>query len=59
VTGTNIDTSTAVGALTSPFWVEWLRQGLDTYVLVGGAVLLTFRILIAFRDYRRKDTPNV
>jgi hypothetical protein len=58
MSSTNIDVSTAAGALTSPLWLDWLQYGLDTYVIAGGAILLTLRILIALREYTRKKSDE-
>ena len=44
----------ATGALTSALWVELVHEGLGLYVLLGGAVLLTMRCIIAWRDLRGK-----
>ena len=54
------DAAIAVAAVTSPWWAT-IENGLTLYMILGGAVLLTFRILIAWRTWkceRRKD-PEV
>lgn len=47
-----IDGTIAVGAVTSPFWMQALQTGVGVFMLLGGAFLLGLRILIAWREWR-------
>ena len=49
------DGTIAAAAISSPIWVDTLAQGLHVYVVVGGAILLTLRIVKAVRDIKRKS----
>ena len=55
---TAIDGTLGVGAVTSPFWLNWLETGLGLFMLVGGAVLLILRLLIAWREWRDSKPPK-
>lgn len=46
-----IDHTIALTALASPWWLQVLQNGAAIFMLVGGAVLLSLRILIAFREW--------
>ncbi|NIA67766.1 hypothetical protein HBA54_04110 [Pelagibius litoralis] len=57
----SVDGTLGVGAVSSPFWVAWLealRDGLGFYMLFGGAVLLTLRLAIAWRDWRQSSNTS-
>lgn len=47
-----IDGTLGLGAVTSPFWLSWVENGLGIFMLVGGAVLLTLRLMITWRQWR-------
>lgn len=49
---TAVDASLGTGAVTSPLWLQLLERGLGFYVAVAGAILITIRLVIAFRDWR-------
>ena len=49
-----MDAALAGGTLTSPFWIQAVTEGFQIYVLVGGAVLLTLRVVTALQDLRKK-----
>ena len=51
------DYGIAAGALTSPIWLKFLEEYVAGYMLLGGAFLLTIRILIAIRDWWRGRKP--
>ena len=42
-------------AISSPFWIEAVGTGLHIYLVGGGAVLVTLRIIKAVRDFKRKE----
>lgn len=49
-----IDTVTGVTATaTAPFWFQALQYGVGTFMLIGGAILLVFRLMITYRDWKR------
>ena len=47
------DTILATGALATPLWLQGLEDGLHVYVLVGGSILLTLRVIKTFYDIRK------
>ena len=47
------DSVVAAGAITSPAWVPFFENAMQFYLLIGGAVLLTIRILLASLDLWR------
>lgn len=46
------DTALATGAITTPLWVQHLETGLGWYVIIGGACLLTLRVIKTVYDIR-------
>jgi len=46
---TAIDSTIATAGLTSPMWLGHLERGLHWYLLVGGAALLTWRLIRLFK----------
>ena len=47
------DAVLATGALTTPLWLQQVEEAFAIYLLLGGAVLLTMRIVAMIRDLRR------
>jgi hypothetical protein len=47
------DVALATTAISSPFWLEAVANGLHLYIAVGGAILLTFRVIKAIKDCRK------
>lgn len=47
------DVSLAGTAVSTPFWIPGVESGLGIAMLVGGVVLLTLRIIISWREYKR------
>ena len=43
----------ATGALTTPIWLQQVEEAFAIYILVGGAALLTLRIIAMIRDFRK------
>jgi len=41
------------GALTVPLWLHQLADWAQAFVMIGGAVLLALRLIIAWRDVRK------
>lgn len=48
------DAAMATVAIISPVWMELIQDGFGIYVMVGGAILLTLRIIKAIKDLRHK-----
>ena len=40
-------------ALSSPMWIQGLESGLGVAMLVGGIVLLTLRIVLSWKEYKK------
>jgi predicted ferric reductase len=49
------DIATGVAAVTSPLWLRWLEYGAAAYIAIGGIILITIRVAIAYRNWRRKQ----
>lgn len=50
---TAIDLSVGAGAVTVPWWVD-LTAGLELLIAVGGLALISFRLAMAYREWRKK-----
>ena len=50
---TAIDLSVGAGAITVPWWVE-LTSGMELLIAVGGVVLISFRLVMAYREWKNK-----
>ena len=50
---TAIDLSVGAGAITVPWWVE-LTSGLELLIAVGGLALISFRLVMAYKEWRQK-----
>ena len=51
---TIIDTATGGGAISLQFWLQSVNAVAQEVLLIGGAVLLTLRIALAIRAWRRR-----
>ena len=49
-----LDTTIASGAITMPLWMAYLTEAAQIATLFGGLVLLSIRIVIAWRELREK-----
>lgn len=47
-----VDSAIASGAITMPLWVIHMHEYLQLFTLVGGLILLTIRIYLAFKEAR-------
>lgn len=47
------DTTTAMAAVTVPFWLQDIELWVRALVMLGGLVLLILRIFGAWRDLKR------
>ena len=50
---TAIDLSGGAGAVTMPWWVQ-LTSGLELLIAVGGLALISFRLAMAYKEWRQK-----
>jgi hypothetical protein len=50
---TAIDLSVGAGAITIPWWVQ-LTSGLELLMAAGGLILISVRLVIAFREWKQK-----
>ena len=48
------DTALSTSLVSTPIWLQWVEQGLQLFMLVGGSVLLTFRLWAMLRERKRK-----
>lgn len=53
-----VDVTVGTAAVTSPWWMHVVEQGFSFYLYVGGGLLLTLRIMLAVRDWRRGRSDN-
>jgi len=49
-----VDVALAGGAMTSPVWLQLFETIAQYYLIIGGVVLLTLRILIAAIEFHQK-----
>ena len=54
------DAAMATAAIISPVWMELIQDGMGVYVMIGGAILLTLRIIKAVKDLmgKRKERKH-
>ena len=50
---TAIDLSVGAGAITMPWWVQ-LTSGLEFLIAVGGLALISFRLVMAYKEWRQR-----
>ena len=48
-----IDLTVGAGGITVPWWVQ-LTSGLELLIAVGGLALISFRLIMAYREWRQK-----
>ena len=48
------DTALSTSLVSTPIWLQWVEQGLQLFMLVGGSVLLVFRLWAMLRERKRK-----
>jgi len=46
---TTVDTAVAAATISLPIWLEYVTSGLEIYALAGGVVLVTARLVRAWR----------
>lgn len=47
------DITIALPAITSPWWIAYIETWSAVYLAIGGATLVTIRIALAIREWRR------
>lgn len=53
------DSGLSTVALSSPIWLQWVESSFGLGMLIGGVVLLTLRIIISWREYKKgKETDG-
>ena len=56
---TVIDATIATGMIGTPIWLQWVEQGLQIFMLVGGAALLIMRLWIMYNEFKnRKENKD-
>jgi len=50
-----VDGAIAAGAITMPWWVIHLSGWMSFFTILGGFILLCFRILLAYRELKSQD----
>ena len=48
-----IDLTVGAGGITVPWWVQ-RTSGLELLIAVGGLALISFRLIMAYREWRQK-----
>ena len=48
-----VDLSVGAGAITMPWWIQ-LTSGLELLIAVGGVVLISFRLAMAYKEWRQR-----
>ena len=51
---TAVDLSVGAGAITIPWWVQ-LTSGLKLLIAVGGVVLISFRLAMAYKEWKQNS----
>tara|TARA_B100000073_G_C23374910_1_gene428519 strand:+ start:193 stop:390 length:198 start_codon:yes stop_codon:yes gene_type:complete len=52
------DTVIATSLVSTPLWLQWVEQGLQLFMLVGGSVLLAFRLWAMIKERKNKRDGN-
>ena len=50
---TVVELSVGAGAITVPWWIQ-LTSGLELVMAVGGLLLISVRLVVAFREWKQK-----
>jgi len=48
------DTVIATSLVSTPIWLQWVEQGLQLFMLVGGSILLAFRLWAMIKERKSK-----
>ena len=52
------DTALSTSLVSTPIWLQWVEQGLQLFMLVGGSVLLAFRLWAMIKERKSKRNGN-
>ena len=52
------DTVIATSLVSTPRWLHWVEQGLQLFMLVGGSILLAFRLWAMFKERKSNKDGN-
>jgi hypothetical protein len=47
------DVALGAAVISHPLWLDTLTNGLSVYIMIGGAILMTLRIVMAVRDWKK------
>jgi hypothetical protein len=50
-----LDGTIAAGAISLPWWVVHLSGWMSVFTILGGLILVCFRIMLAYRELKSKD----
>lgn len=42
-------------AASSPWWLKYVEEGAAVYIAIGGAILITIRVALAIKEWRRNQ----
>ena len=48
------DTALSTSLVSTPIWLQWVEQGLQLFMLVGGSILLAFRLWAMIKERKSK-----
>jgi len=49
-----VDATIATGLMSTPIWLQWVEQSLQLFMLVGGSILLLFRLWAMYQERKSK-----
>ena len=48
------DNALSTSLVSTPIWLQWVEQGLQLFMLVGGTILLAFRLWAMIKERKSK-----
>tara|TARA_R100000963_G_C4570191_1_gene55393 strand:+ start:214 stop:408 length:195 start_codon:yes stop_codon:yes gene_type:complete len=48
-----VDATVAASFASTPIWLQWVEQSLQIFMLVGGSIVLIFRLWSMFRGAKK------
>ena len=49
-----VDATIATSLVSTPIWLQWVEQSLQLFMLIGGSILLIYRLWIMFKGVKSK-----
>lgn len=49
-----VDTTIATSLVSTPIWLQWVEQSLQLFMLIGGSLLLIYRLWVMFKGVKSK-----